>query len=46
MVGIVLVVSGWRRYRRTLTELDAARRDMKDEVASLRELLQDHHLNN
>jgi hypothetical protein len=46
MVGVVLVIAGWRRYRRTLTELEAARRDMKQEVASLRDLLQGHHLNN
>ena len=44
--GVGLVMAGWRRYRRTLTELDAARRDMKQEVASIRELLQGHHLNN
>jgi hypothetical protein len=44
--GAVLVMAGWRRYRRTLAELDAARRDMQQEVASIRELLQGHHLNN
>jgi hypothetical protein len=44
--GVVLVVAGWRRYRRTLAELDAARRDIKQQVASIRELLQGHHLNN
>ena len=41
-----LVVLGWRRYRRTLAELEEARRDMKREVESLRELLHDHHLHN
>ena len=46
VLGVVLVVAGWRRYRRTLAELDAARRDMKQEVASIRDLLQGHHLNN
>lgn len=46
VLGVVLVVVGWRRYQRTLAELDAARRDMKQEVASIRELLQGHHLNN
>jgi hypothetical protein len=46
VLGIVLVVAGWRRYRRTLAELEAARRDMRQEVASIRELLQGHHLNN
>jgi len=45
-VGVVLVVAGWRRYRRTLAELDAARRDMKEEVASIRDLLRGHHLHN
>ena len=46
VLGVVLVVVGWRRYRRTLAELDDARRDMKEEVASIRDLLHDHHLNN
>ena len=45
-VGAVLVVAAWRRYRRTLAELEDARRDMKREVASIRDLLQGHHLNN
>lgn len=46
VLGVVLVVAGWRRYRRRLAELDDARRDLKQEVASIRELLQGHHLNN
>ena len=46
ILGVVLVVVGWRRYRRTLAELDAARHDMKEEVASIRALLQGNHLNN
>jgi hypothetical protein len=46
VLGVVLVIAGWRRYRRTLAELDAARHDMKQEVDSIRELLQGHHLNN
>jgi hypothetical protein len=41
-----LVVLGWRRYRRTLAELEEARREMKREAESLRELLHDHHLHN
>jgi hypothetical protein len=45
-LGVVLVVLGWRRYRRTLAELEAVRREMKHEVDSLRDLLQTHHLNN
>lgn len=43
-VAAVLVVLGWRRYRRTLAELDAARRAMKAEVESIRELLHSRHL--
>ncbi|MGH7529740.1 MAG: hypothetical protein ACREMN_05110 [Gemmatimonadales bacterium] len=38
--GLVLVA--WRRYRRTLDELAEARREMRREVDSLRELLQTH----
>jgi hypothetical protein len=45
-LGVALVIAGWRRYRRTLAELDAARHDMKHEVDSIRELLQGHHLHN
>jgi hypothetical protein len=45
VLGVALVVAGWHRYRSTLAELDAARRDMKQEVASIRELLQGRHLN-
>lgn len=44
--GAVLAIGGWRRYRRTLAELEAARHDIREEVASIRELLQGHHLNN
>ena len=45
-LGVVLVVAGWRRYRRTLVELDEARRDMREDVTSIRDLLHGHHLNN
>ena len=45
-LGSVFVVLAWRRYRRTLAELDAARGEMKREVESIRELLHGHHLNN
>ena len=41
-----LVVVAWRRYRRTLLELEEARREMKREVEALRELLQSHHFQN
>lgn len=36
----VLVAVAWRRYRRTLAEIEAARREMRHEVESIRELLQ------
>ena len=42
----VLVVIGWRRYRRTLAELERARRDVRAEVDSIRELLHSRHLDN
>jgi len=42
-LGSVLVVLGWRRYRRTLAEVDAARRELHTEVESLRELLHPRH---
>ena len=45
-LGAVLVVVSWRRYRRTLAELDVARDEMRREVESIRALLQGHHFNN
>lgn len=41
-----LVVLAWRRYRRTLLELEEARREMKREVESLRQLLQSKNMSN
>jgi hypothetical protein len=41
-----LVVLAWRRYRRTLRELEQARREMKREVEALRELLQSKNISN
>jgi len=38
----VLVVVGWFRYRRAMAELADARREMKREVESLRDLLHTH----
>jgi uncharacterized iron-regulated membrane protein len=38
----VLVVVGWFRYRRAMTELADARKEMKREVESLRQLLHTH----
>ncbi|OLB67815.1 MAG: hypothetical protein AUG85_11640 [Gemmatimonadetes bacterium 13_1_20CM_4_66_11] len=38
----VLVVVGWFRYRRAMAELADARKEMKREVESLRDLLHTH----
>lgn len=46
LVAAVLVVLGWRRYRRILSDLKRARREMRAEVESIRELLHGRHLNN
>lgn len=43
LVAAVLVVFGWRRYRRAMTDLE---REMRAEVESIRELLQSKHLDN
>ena len=40
-----LVVLGWRRYRRTMAELDQARQDIRADVESIRELLHGRNLN-
>lgn len=45
-IAVVLVVRAWRRYRRTLAELDRARHEMRAEIESIRNLLHTHHLNN
>ena len=44
-VAAVLVIIGWRRYRRAMAELANARREMKQEVESIRALLHTHHRN-
>jgi hypothetical protein len=44
-LAAVLVFYGWRRYRRAMAELADARRDMKQEVESLRALLHTHNQN-
>ncbi len=41
-VGAVLVVIGWFRYRRAMADLVDARKEMKREVESLRDLLHTH----
>ena len=42
----VLVGLSWRRYRRAIAELEQARRDMRAEVESIRELLRGKGLHN
>lgn len=44
-LAAVLVVAGWRRYRRAMTELADARKEMKREVESIRDLLHTHRKN-
>jgi beta-lactamase regulating signal transducer with metallopeptidase domain len=46
LVSAVLVVLGWRRYRRVMAELERARREMRAEAESIRQLLQRKHLQN
>jgi len=41
-----LVVLGWRRYRRAMADLDRARRELRAEVKSIRDLLHGKHLQN
>jgi hypothetical protein len=41
-----LVVLAWRRYRRTMAEVEAARREIRGDVEAIRELLHRHHLDN
>lgn len=45
-VGAVLVVLGWRRYRRAMTEIERARKEMRADVESIRDLLRGKHLHN
>ncbi len=42
-VAAVLVVIGWFWYRRAMADLIDARKEMKREVESLRDLLHTHH---
>ena len=46
LVLAVLVVLGWRRYRRVMSELERARREMRTEAESIRQLLHRKHLQN
>jgi uncharacterized membrane protein len=41
----VLVIVGWRRYRRAMADLAAARKEMKREVESIRDLLHTNRQN-
>jgi len=45
-VAAVAVVFVWRRYRRTLEDLDARRLEMKAEAESIRQLLRERNLHN
>jgi len=45
-VGVPVVLVLWRRHRWKVVELDEARREMRAEVESIRELLQSRHLHN
>jgi hypothetical protein len=44
--ALLLVVLGWRRYRRVMSDLERARREMRAEVESIRQLLHGKHLDN
>ena len=46
LAAAVLVVIGWRRYRRVMSDLEGAQREMRAEVESIRELLHGKHLDN
>ena len=46
LVAGTMVVLAWRRYRRTLLELEEARRDMRRQVEELRDLLHSKNLSN
>ena len=41
-----LVVLGWRRDRRAMAELEQARRELRAEAESIRDLLHSKHLHN
>jgi membrane associated rhomboid family serine protease len=45
-LAAVLAVLGWRRHRRALAEIEAARKAMRTEAESIRELLKERHLHN
>lgn len=41
-IAAIVVIIAWRRYRRAMTELVDARREMKREAESIRSLLETH----
>lgn len=45
-LGAGAVVILWRRYRRTLADLDAGRKEIKAEADAIRQLLREKHLHN
>ena len=45
-LGAGAVIVAWRRYRRALAEVEAARAEMRREAESIRELLQSRNLAN
>ena len=45
-VAAGLVVLAWRRYRRVMADLERARRDLRAEAESIRDLLHGKHLHN
>jgi len=45
-VAAALVVVGWRRYRRVLSDLEQARREMRADVEAIRQLLRGNRLHN
>jgi beta-lactamase regulating signal transducer with metallopeptidase domain len=46
LLASLLVVLGWRRYRRVMSDLERARREMRAEVESIRQLLHGKNLHN
>ena len=46
LAAAVVMVVVWRRYRRTLADLSAQRREMKAEVEAIRDMLRERHLQN
>ena len=45
-VAAAIVVRLWRRYRRALADVEAGRREMREQAESIRRLLKESHLQN